>query len=76
MVRNLISRSSSSPRIILSFREVYACSSGVSRTGRRFAWLSDWLKRSDGEMIELETVYIELLLRNRVPLIRSWESRI
>jgi hypothetical protein len=28
--------------------------SGVSRTGRRFAWLYDWLKRSDNEMIELE----------------------
>ena len=40
----------------------------------RFAWLSDWLKRSDGEMIELETVYIELLLRNRLTLIRSWET--
>jgi homoserine kinase type II len=40
----------------------------------RFAWLSDWLKRSDGEMIELETVYIELLLRSRLTLIRSWET--
>ena len=40
----------------------------------RFAWLSDWLRRSDGDMIELETVYIDLLLRNRVTLIHCWEA--
>ena len=38
----------------------------------RFAWLSDWLKRSDHEMIDLETVYIKLLLNNRKIFIRSW----
>ena len=38
----------------------------------RFAWLSDWLKRSDPEMIDLETVYIQLLLDNREIFIRSW----
>jgi homoserine kinase type II len=39
----------------------------------RFAWLSDWLKRSDFEMIDLEAVYIRLLLDNREIFIRSWE---
>lgn len=38
----------------------------------RFAWLSDWLKRSDREMIDLETVYIQLLLENREVFKRSW----
>ncbi len=38
----------------------------------RFAWLSDWLKRSDLEMIDLEAVYIQLLLDNREIFIRSW----
>jgi homoserine kinase type II len=38
----------------------------------RFAWLSDWLKRSDPEMIDLEAVYILLLLDNRKIFIRSW----
>jgi homoserine kinase type II len=38
----------------------------------RFAWLSDWLKRSDPEMVDLEAVYIQLLLDNREIFIRSW----
>jgi homoserine kinase type II len=38
----------------------------------RFAWLSDWLKRSDPEMIDLEAVYIQLLLDNREIFTRSW----
>ncbi len=38
----------------------------------RFAWLSDWLKRSDSEMIDLEAVYIRLLLDNREIFTRSW----
>lgn len=38
----------------------------------RFAWLSDWLKRSDQEMIDLEAVYIQLLLDNREIFVRSW----
>jgi len=38
----------------------------------RFAWLSDWMKRSDGEMIDLEAVYIQLLLDNREVFTRSW----
>lgn len=38
----------------------------------RFAWLSDWLKRSDPEMVDLEAVYIRLLLDNRNIITRSW----
>lgn len=38
----------------------------------RFAWLSDWLRRSDLEMIELETVYIGILLEHRDFFIRRW----
>jgi homoserine kinase type II len=38
----------------------------------RFAWLSDWLKRTDPEMIDLEAVYILLLLDNREIFKRSW----
>jgi homoserine kinase type II len=40
--------------------------------GLRFAWLSDWLKREDAEMIELEIVYIDLLHKNRNDLLRIW----
>ncbi|MCK7479555.1 MAG: hypothetical protein M0C28_21095 [Candidatus Moduliflexus flocculans] len=38
----------------------------------RFAWLSDWLRRDDREMVDLEAVYIGLLLENREALERAW----
>lgn len=38
----------------------------------RFAWLSDWLRRGDVEMIDLEAAYIGLLLANREFFIRNW----
>jgi len=38
----------------------------------RFAWLSDWLRRADAEMIDLEAVYLGLLLEKRDFLIRCW----
>ena len=38
----------------------------------RFAWLSEWLHRNDPEMVELEMVYINMLLENRDLLLRSW----
>jgi len=38
----------------------------------RFAWLSDWLRRCDDEMIDLEAVFIGLLLANREFFIRNW----
>jgi homoserine kinase type II len=38
----------------------------------RFAWLSDWLRRGDTEMIDLEAAYIGLLHENRGVFRRSW----
>ncbi|NNL42664.1 MAG: aminoglycoside phosphotransferase family protein [Desulfobacterales bacterium] len=38
----------------------------------RFAWLSEWLRRSDTEMIELEQVYMRLLINNKEKMMRSW----
>jgi homoserine kinase type II len=39
--------------------------------GLRFAWLSDWLRRGDREMVELEAVFIGLLLEGRATLERN-----
>jgi len=41
----------------------------------RFAWLSEWLRKPDPEMIELEMVYIELLLENRAKIESAWELK-
>jgi homoserine kinase type II len=38
----------------------------------RFAWLSDWLRRRDAEMIDLEAVYMGLLLEKRDELRDAW----
>ncbi|MBP7705799.1 MAG: aminoglycoside phosphotransferase family protein [Candidatus Aminicenantes bacterium] len=38
----------------------------------RFAWLSEWLRRDDREMVDLEAVYIGLLLDRRDALERAW----
>ena len=38
----------------------------------RFAWLSEWLRHKDHEMIELETVYMELLIDNANDLKHVW----
>jgi homoserine kinase type II len=40
--------------------------------GLRFAWLSDWLRKKDDEMVELETDFIRLLLENLENLRRAW----
>jgi len=39
----------------------------------RFGWLSEWLRKSDTEMIDLELVYMNLLLDNRQTLQKSWK---
>ncbi len=39
----------------------------------RFAWLSEWLRKADREMIGLELDYLELLIKNRDRLTRAWE---
>jgi homoserine kinase type II len=38
----------------------------------RFAWLSEWLRRSDTEMIRLELDYMRLLIENKSSLQRAW----
>ncbi len=38
----------------------------------RFAWLSEWLRKSDKEMIKLEQVYMRLLIENKKKLMHSW----
>jgi len=38
----------------------------------RFAWLSEWLRHKDHEMIDLETVYMKLLIDNTNDLKRIW----
>lgn len=39
----------------------------------RFAWLSEWLRKSDTEMIELEMVYFDLLIKNASTLKEFWD---
>jgi homoserine kinase type II len=38
----------------------------------RFAWLSEWLRRKDREMIRLELDYMRLLIENKSSLQRVW----
>jgi homoserine kinase type II len=38
----------------------------------RFAWLSDWLRRDDREMVEMEVAYIQLLMNHRQSLANRW----
>jgi homoserine kinase type II len=39
----------------------------------RFAWLSEWLRHKDREMIELETTYMNMLCDNPETLYKAWE---
>ena len=39
----------------------------------RFAWLAEWLKCNDKEMIQLEIDYMNLLLKNRGAIKRNWK---
>jgi len=38
----------------------------------RFGWLSEWLRKADTEMIDLEVVYMNLLVNNRDTLRKRW----
>jgi len=38
----------------------------------RFAWLAEWLRKDDREMIELESDYMRLLLASQTELARRW----
>jgi homoserine kinase type II len=42
-------------------------------TALRFAWLSDWMRKKDGEMVEMETDYLRLLFDGRERLRRAWD---
>jgi len=39
----------------------------------RFAWLSEWLRHKDKDMIELESVYMKLLVNNAEDLKQIWK---
>jgi homoserine kinase type II len=39
----------------------------------RFAWLSEWLRHKDSEMIELETIYMNLFVDNSGMLKSTWK---
>jgi homoserine kinase type II len=39
----------------------------------RFAWLSEWLRKKDVEMVEMETDYIRVLLNGQNRLRSTWE---
>ena len=38
----------------------------------RFGWLSDWLRRRDTEMVDLEVTYMNLLVDNQDHLKKAW----
>ncbi len=38
----------------------------------RFAWLSEWLRKKDSDMIEMETVYMKLLVEEKSALKKAW----
>jgi len=40
----------------------------------RFAWLAEWLRTKDTEMIELETVYLHLLMTHADDLMALWHE--
>ena len=40
----------------------------------RWAWLSEWLRGGDREMIELEAVYMRMLFENRSRLTEAWKN--
>lgn len=40
----------------------------------RFAWLAEWLRAEDTEMIELETVYLHLLMDHADDLMAFWHK--
>ncbi|NPV06248.1 MAG: aminoglycoside phosphotransferase family protein [Syntrophaceae bacterium] len=42
-------------------------------TAVRFAWLSDWLRKQDGDMVEMETDYLNLLHDSREELRLAWD---
>ncbi|WP_207264961.1 phosphotransferase [Desulfovibrio sp. Huiquan2017] len=42
--------------------------------GLRFAWMSEWLRRKDEEMIEIEVAYMRLLANSLDTLLPAWQK--
>lgn len=42
--------------------------------GLRFAWMSEWLRRNDAEMVELELRYMRLLANSLDTLLPAWKN--
>ncbi|GFM35751.1 phosphotransferase enzyme family protein [Desulfovibrio psychrotolerans] len=40
----------------------------------RFAWLSEWLRKRDHEMVEMELDYMEILLRHQKDILTRWRQ--
>jgi len=38
----------------------------------RFAWLSEWFRKKDPDMVQMEFDYFDLLTGNRDRILRSW----
>jgi homoserine kinase type II len=38
----------------------------------RFAWLAEWLRKRDGEMVNLELVYLKLLMDHAEMIRKTW----
>jgi len=41
----------------------------------RFAWLAEWLRKDDRQMVALECDYLDLLVENHDRLARQWRAR-
>jgi homoserine kinase type II len=41
----------------------------------RFAWLSEWCRKDDLEMQELEVIYMKLLIDSKKDLMKSWKIK-
>lgn len=40
----------------------------------RFAWMAEWLRKGDGEMVEMELAYLNLLVKYSALLRETWEQ--
>jgi homoserine kinase type II len=40
----------------------------------RFAWMAEWLRKSDGEMVEMELAYLNLLVKYSALLKDTWQQ--
>jgi homoserine kinase type II len=69
-------------KLVTAFIEAMRGDSAISARGwdlfpewvvaLRFAWLAEWLRKKDSEMIDLEAVYMNLLVQNSDGLKEAW----